>query len=126
MLATSRLGGHFVQGHVDGIATVRSMHAQQGGKILTLQVSDSLLKYMIPQGSITVDGVSLTIAGLRQNTIRISLIPHTLSVTTLGMLQTGDAVNIEADMMGKYAYQILQPYAVPPKKRTSYDVKVED
>lgn len=126
LMANSRLGGHFVQGHVDGVATVLSMQAQQGGKILTLRVPEMLLKYMIPQGSITVDGVSLTIAGLSHDTIRISLIPHTLSVTTLGMLQAGGLVNVEADMMGKYAIQILQPYAAHPLKRTMYDVKLED
>jgi riboflavin synthase len=103
----SRLGGHFVQGHVDGVARVTGFRQQAGGKLLSLNIPAGLRVYTIPKGSITVDGVSLTIARLDGGKAQIALIPHTLAVTTLGRLKVGDHVNIEADMLGKYVYHTL-------------------
>ncbi|MFQ5631648.1 MAG: riboflavin synthase [bacterium] len=127
LIANGRLGGHFVQGHVDGVAKVKGWQQQAGGQLLTLDMQAHLQKYMIPKGSITIDGVSLTIANLTRQNVQIALIPHTLAVTTLGKLKTGDDVNIEVDMLGKYVYRFLTP---DNEKKKSYianfDVKVED
>lgn len=105
-----RLGGHFVQGHVDGVGRIVRIVPQAGGRLLSVQAPESVLQYLTPRGSIAVDGVSLTIAELRGNTVDIALIPHTLEVTTLGDLDAGAQVNIEADMLGKYVYRALEPY----------------
>ena len=117
--ADSRLGGHFVQGHVDGVARVREFMPQAGGKLLSLALPDALLPYVIPRGSIAVDGVSLTIAELQGNMVHIALIPHTLQETTLGLLKPGDIVNIETDMLGKYVLRTMQAYL--PEKVSKYD-----
>ncbi len=124
----SRLGGHFVQGHVDGVAEVESLTPQAGGKLLTLRLPEHLLTYMIPKGSIAVDGVSLTIAELEPPRVRIALIPHTLEQTTLGELQPGNRVNIEADMLGKYIVQLVQPYLENREDslRRRFKAKLED
>lgn len=99
---SDRLGGHFVQGHVDGVGKVVGFQDQLGGKLLGVQLPENLMKYVIEKGSIAVDGVSLTVARVAGNTITIALIPHTLDKTTLGTLQVGDRVNIEVDLIGKY------------------------
>jgi len=117
--ADSRLGGHFVQGHVDGIARVREFVPQAGGKLLSLALPDALLPYVIPRGSIAVDGVSLTIAELQGHVPHIALIPHTLQKTTLGKLKPGDAVNIETDMLGKYVLRTMQAYL--PEQIAKYE-----
>lgn len=125
--AASRLGGHFVQGHVDGTAVVRHWTTQQGGKLLTLEAPPDLRKYIIPKGSITVNGVSLTVARLSGDKVSIALIPHTMEVTTLGRLRAGDRVNIETDMLGKYVYQLLEPYLNnSASHHAGLNVKVED
>lgn len=124
-----RLGGHFVQGHVDGVGTVAGMTPQAGGRLLSIRLPEHLLPYVIPKGSIAIDGVSLTVAELEPPLIKIALIPHTLEVTTLGSLQTGDWVNVEVDMVGKYIVQLAQPYLdrMPSKDRFGqFDVKTED
>lgn len=124
---SGRLGGHFVQGHVDGVARVTGWQKQAGGALLTIETSGDLKKYMIPKGSITVDGVSLTIANLSGSKVQIALIPHTLAITTLDKLKMNEQVNIETDMMGKYVYHILSPYLERQKSNDlNFDVKVED
>jgi riboflavin synthase len=125
--ASNRLGGHFVQGHVDGVARVNGWQKQAGGALLTIEMPGDLKKYLVPKGSITVDGVSLTIANLTGSKVKIALVPHTLAVTTLGKLKMNEQVNIETDMMGKYVYHILNPYQEQQKKNySSFDVKTED
>ncbi len=104
---SDRLGGHFVQGHVDGVGKVVGFQDQLGGKLLAVQLPENLMKYVIEKGSIAVDGVSLTVARVAGNTITIALIPHTLDKTTLGTLQVGDRVNIEVDLIGKYIENLL-------------------
>lgn len=108
--ADSRLGGHFVQGHVDGLARVKSIVPQAGGKLFTFVVPEPLGKFIIPRGSIALDGVSLTIAEMQGLSIQVALIPHTLQVTTLGSKKAGDSVNVEVDMIGKYVVNLLEPY----------------
>ncbi|MFQ6114032.1 MAG: riboflavin synthase [bacterium] len=104
---SDRLGGHLVQGHVDGVGKVVAVQPQQGGRLLCVEVPKGLLKYIISEGSIAIEGVSLTVARLSDNIITISLIPHTLNRTTLGFLKVGDRVNIEVDLIGKYVERIL-------------------
>lgn len=109
-----RMGGHLVQGHVDGVGRILSVTPQDSGVLLTVQVPPQKLKYVISEGSICVDGVSLTVARLAGDRVTIALIPHTLEKTTLGGLQSGDQVNIEVDMVGKYVESIL----TAPENRT--------
>jgi|CXWL01.1.fsa_nt_gi riboflavin synthase alpha subunit len=111
--AGDRLDGHFVQGHVDGTATVRRVVANAEEYVLWLQPQRHLLPYIIPKGSIAMDGVSLTVAAIDSGLFSVALIPTTLERTTLARLQTGDAVNIESDMMVRtivlYLQQLLGP-----------------
>ena len=104
---SDRLGGHFVQGHVDGVGKVVDFQDQLGGKLLSVLVPQNLMKYVIEKGSLAIDGVSLTVASVAGNIITIALIPHTLDKTTLGTLQVGDRVNIEVDLIGKYIENLL-------------------
>jgi riboflavin synthase len=106
-LAT-RLGGHLVQGHVDGVGEVVGVEADStGGASLTIQPPAELLRYLVEKGSVSVDGVSLTIAGLDDDAFSVALIPHTLAVTTLGTTRVGDAVNLEVDVLAKYVERLL-------------------
>jgi riboflavin synthase len=99
------LGGHYVQGHVDGMGRVR---AQEDGR-LTVEAPRDILRYCVEKGSITVDGVSLTLAELTAETFTVALVPHTLEVTTLGGLEPGDAVNLEVDIIAKYVERLIRP-----------------
>ena len=100
---STRLGGHLVQGHVDGVGEVVAFEpAEDGGARLTVRVPAALGPYLVEKGSIGVDGVSLTIAGLDGATFAVALIPHTLDVTTLGAAKAGDPVNLEVDVIAKY------------------------
>jgi riboflavin synthase len=97
------LGGHNVQGHVDGIGRVRSI-----GEPVWIDAPADILRYCIEKGSITVDGVSLTIAAIDAAGFAVALIPHTLTATTLGELEPGDPVNLEADVLAKYVERLLE------------------
>ena len=102
------LGGHYVQGHVDGVGHVRSLEPDGDGAWLWLEVPSELLRYCVEKGSLTVDGVSLTIAAVDERGIGIALVPHTLRETTLSALGPGDAVNLEADVLAKYVERLAQ------------------
>jgi riboflavin synthase len=103
-----RLGGHLVQGHVDGVGTVAQVQQRGDARLLDLQVPAEIARISVPLGSITVDGVSLTVnAKPADRTIQISLIPFTLQHTTLGERQVGDRVHLEADTIGKYVAALL-------------------
>lgn len=108
----SRLGGHFVQGHIDGEAVVDAV--VNDGEWLTMwfRVPPRLARLMIPKGSIAVDGVSLTLVDVEPERFSVMLIPHTLQATTLGLRRVGDSVNIENDMLGKYVQKLLESPAV--------------
>jgi riboflavin synthase len=101
------LGGHHVQGHVDGTGTVRSVEASGEGSRVTIEVAPELLRYCVEKGSITVDGVSLTLASVASDAFEIALIPHTLAVTTLGTVAPGRQVNLEVDVLAKYVERLL-------------------
>ena len=96
------LGGHYVQGHVDGVGTVRST-----GEPVWIETPPELLRYVVEKGSIAVDGVSLTVAAVDGAGLAVALVPHTLEVTTLGRLAAGDRVNLEVDILEKYVERLL-------------------
>ena len=103
-----RLGGHFVTGHVDGTATVSKIVEQGGDVIMTFTCDSELLAAMVPKGSVCIDGVSLTIAELTDEDFTVWLIPHTLEMTSLSRLKTGNIVNIENDILGKHVIRYMQ------------------
>jgi riboflavin synthase alpha subunit len=101
------LGGHIVQGHVDDLGTVASLEREGDGARLEIGAADGILRYCVEKGSITVDGVSLTVAALDGDTFSIALVPHTLAATTLGRLEPGVPVNLEVDVLAKYVERLL-------------------
>ena len=103
------LGGHYVQGHVDGVARVASLEPEEEGARLWVEAPDNLLRYCVEKGSIAVDGVSLTISALREGAFEVALVPHTLAETTLGGLEPGDEVNLEVDVLAKYVERLIHP-----------------
>jgi riboflavin synthase len=103
LLAGEPLGGHYVQGHVDGVGRVHALD----GERLSVEAPADVLRYCVEKGSIAVDGVSLTIAALADDAFEVALVPHTLDVTTLGGLRAGDAVNLEVDVLAKYVEKLL-------------------
>ena len=103
-----RLGGHLVTGHVDGTGILRERTQEGNTLLLTVEVPEPILRYCLPKGSITVDGVSLTINSVSEHGVSVAIIPHTAKVTTLGIKQPGDAVNLETDLIGKYVKRIME------------------
>jgi riboflavin synthase len=103
------LGGHYVQGHVDGIGTIRSAKAEGDGRRVWIDVDPDVLRYLVDKGSITVEGVSLTVAGLDGQGFAVALVQHTLEATTLDRLAPGDRVNLETDVLAKYVERLLHP-----------------
>jgi riboflavin synthase len=101
------LGGHIVQGHVDGVGSVLRLEPEGEGARLTVEAPPELLRYVVEKGSVTVEGVSLTIAALALDSFEIALVPHTLRATTLGSLAPGDEVNLEVDVLAKYVERLL-------------------
>ena len=101
------LGGHFVQGHVDGIGRVQSIEAEGEGLRVFVAAAPEILRYCVEKGSITVEGVSLTVAELAENAFAVALIPHSLAETTLSELAPGREVNLEVDVLAKYAERLL-------------------
>jgi riboflavin synthase len=110
-LAT-RLGGHLVQGHVDGVGTVADVaRFDGGGAVMTIRLPDGpqgLARYVVEKGSIAVDGVSLTVTRVEDDSFSVALVPHTVDVTTLGTRRSGDPVNLEVDLMAKYVESIVK------------------
>jgi riboflavin synthase len=102
-----QLGGHVVQGHVDAVGRVRSVAPEGDGRRLWVDAPETVLGYCLEKGSIAVDGVSLTVAALDESGFEVALIPHTLAVTTLGRLDPGDEVNLEADVLGKVVERLV-------------------
>ncbi len=99
---SDRLDGHLVSGHIDGRGIIKNRNILSNAIIITVEVPHSLTRYMIPKGSVSVDGVSLTINACKPESFEISIIPHTAKLTTVGFKKIGDTVNIETDMIGKY------------------------
>ncbi|MHC4878344.1 MAG: riboflavin synthase [Planctomycetota bacterium] len=102
-----RLGGHFVQGHVDGVGEVVSIDRDGEWVTMWFRVPEPLARLLVAKGSVAVDGISLTVVDVQADRFSVALIPHTLDVTTLGIRQVGDAINIETDILGKYVERLL-------------------
>jgi riboflavin synthase len=107
MSSGGRFDGHMVQGHVDGVGRVRRFDREDHEALLHVECDSGLAMQLVDKGSVTVDGVSLTVVGVVEDGFHVALIPHTLEVTTLSNLSTGDAVNLEVDVFGKYVKQYL-------------------
>ena len=108
---SSRLGGHLVQGHVDGVATVSEVRLEAEGDdgiSVRFELPEHLMRYVVEKGSIAFDGVSLTVAGVQDCDVTVAVIPHTLSATTLGSLLPGDKVNVEVDVIAKYVERLVE------------------
>lgn len=110
LAANGRFGGHFVQGHVDGLGKIAAVERRAAGHWLRIAMPDSLAVFVIEKGSIAIDGLSLTIARVEDNSISVAIIPHTWSATCLQFKKAGEQVNIETDMIAKYVQKIVQPY----------------
>jgi len=104
--AGEALGGHYVQGHIDGVGRIRSAEPEGDGRRVWIDAPQAILRYCVEKGSIAVDGVSLTVAGLDGAGFAVALVPHTLSVTTLGSAAAGDEVNLETDVLAKYVEKL--------------------
>lgn len=116
MSANGRFGGHFVTGHIDGIGTIIDKKRSYNAVYYKIQLPNELLRYCLQKGSVAIDGTSLTIFGIDESSITISLIPHTLSQSVIGTKTAGDIVNIECDMIGKYIERFITQ---PTSKKSS-------
>lgn len=103
-----RLGGHLVSGHIDGTGKISTKRQEDNAVLITITPEPELLKYIISEGSITVDGISLTVAQLDEKSFTVSIIPHTNQITTLSHKKVGDVVNLETDMIGKYVERMME------------------
>lgn len=108
-----RLGGHLVQGHVDCTAQVRAVNRHGNSFLVDIGIPEHLMRYVIPVGSICIDGISLTVAELDESRVRVAIIPHTWQATVINNRKPGDTVNIEFDLIGKYVESMLQPRKHP-------------
>lgn len=111
-----RIGGHLVSGHVDAVGMIRSRQQDGNAILLECEAPKDILRYCIVKGSITVDGISLTINKVTERSFFVSIIPHTAKITTLGLKQVGDQVNLEVDLIGKYVERLLQERGSLPDK----------
>lgn len=114
MKLNARMGGHLVTGHIDGIGTLRAREQDGNAIYLTVEASEDIMRYCVPKGSITIDGISLTINSVTAHSFSVAIIPHTAKVTTIGLKQVGDAVNLESDLIGKYVERLLQTNGTLP------------
>ena len=110
MAAGGRLGGHIVQGHVDGVGEVVDIRSEDDAEIWTFSAPDSVLRYAVEKGSVCVDGISLTVVSVGAGSFTVSILPHTRGHTNLGALGVGSRVNLEADVVGKYVERLLEPW----------------
>lgn len=108
MKLNERIGGHLVAGHVDAVGSIRQRRQEGNSIVLTIEAPKEVLRYCVPKGSITVDGISMTTNHVTDRTFSVAVIPHTAKVTTLGLKNPGDTVNLECDLIGKYVERLLQ------------------
>ena len=102
-----RFGGHIVSGHIDGLGTIRSKETEENAILVTITAMPEVMRFIIPKGSIAIDGISLTVVDCSAEWFRVSLIPHTAKVTTIGLKRVGEQVNLETDIIGKYVEKLL-------------------
>ena len=117
MAANGRFGGHIVAGHVDGVGTVRRIEKDDNAIWFTIAAGPEILRYVVEKGSITIDGISLTVARVDADSFAISAIPHTVAVTVLADRKVGDPVNLETDIIGKYVEKLLRPAPEAPQRK---------
>lgn len=115
MKLNERIGGHLVAGHVDGVGRIRSRQQDANAIVFTIAAPPEILRYCVAKGSITVDGISLTINTVTEQGFSVAIIPHTAKVTILGLKQVNDTVNLESDLIGKYVERLLQERSQLPK-----------
>jgi riboflavin synthase len=108
MKLSERIGGHLVAGHVDGVGIIRSRRQDGNAVLFMIEARPEILRYCVVKGSVTVDGISLTINEVNENGLSVAIIPHTAKATTLGLKQVNDTVNLESDVIGKYVERLLQ------------------
>lgn len=116
MPANGRFGGHIVSGHIDGTGKIASVRPDDNALWYTISAAPELLRYIVEKGSITIDGISLTVAAVDEVSFSVSLIPHTAAVTALGKKRAGDIVNLETDIIGKYVEKLLRPALEPERQ----------
>ena len=121
MRLNERIGGHLVAGHVDGVGVIRSRHQDSNAIVFTIGAPPEILRYCVTKGSITVDGISLTINDMNDKGFSVAIIPHTAKMTILGLKQVNDPVNLESDIIGKYVERLLQDRGQLPKPSISID-----
>lgn len=121
MKLNERIGGHLVAGHVDGVGVIRSRHQDGNTIVFEIEAPPEILRYCVAKGSITVDGISLTINDAGAHFFSIAIIPHTAKVTTLALKQVNDPVNLESDLIGKYVERLLQERSQFPKSSPIID-----
>ncbi|MGH7251934.1 MAG: riboflavin synthase [Nitrospiraceae bacterium] len=116
MRVHERIGGHLVAGHVDGVGSIRNRTPEGNAIVLTIEAPKEVLRYCVHKGSITLDGISMTINEVGDRTFSVAVIPHTAKATTLGLKKPGETVNLEADLIGKYVERLLQDRGHLPAK----------
>ena len=119
MRLSDRIDGHLVSGHIDGIGVIKKKQKLGNAIIITIAVPEALSRYMINKGSIAVDGISLTINACESKSVSVSIIPHTAEITTIGLKQNGDPVNIETDMIGKYVERFTRGDSTHSSEKTT-------
>ena len=123
MAADGRFGGHIVAGHVDGVGTIAAIEQDDNAIWFTITAPAQVLRYVVEKGSIAIDGISLTVARVETDRFAVSVIPHTAAVTLLGQRRTGDRVNLESDLVGKYVERLLRP--APEEKQQESKLTME-
>ncbi len=127
MAADGRFGGHIVSGHIDGTGIIAALRADDNALWYTVKAEPELLRHIVEKGSITIDGISLTVASVEPDRFSVSIIPHTASATILREKRPGDVVNLETDIIAKYVEKLLQPEPAPaPKKGITMDFLLEN
>lgn len=122
MRLNERIGGHLVSGHVDAVGTVRDRRQDGNAIVLTIEAPREILRYCVHKGSVTVEGISMTLNAVTDRAFSLAVIPHTAKVTTLGLKKVGDRVNLEADLIGKYVERLLQDRGqLPPPAAPAID-----
>ena len=121
MKLNERIGGHLVAGHIDGVGAIRSRHQEGNAIIFVIEAPHEVLRFCVHKGSVTVDGISLTINDVTDRTFSVAVIPHTAAVTTLGLKQVNDPVNLESDLIGKFVERLLQQRSQLPKSTPVID-----
>jgi riboflavin synthase len=114
MKLNARMSGHLVTGHVDGMGWLRAREQNGNAIYLTVEAPDDIMRYCVPKGSMTIDGISLTVNAVKGPSFSVAIIPHTAKVTTIGLKQIGDSMNLESDLIGKYVERLLQANGTLP------------